>query len=83
ARTSGKVAEHYNQATLFYDSQTAWERKHIIDASRSSSAGDVDRERSRIARPFIAAACPTSPILLPAAVRSRREWTASCRFRSR
>lgn len=27
-----KFAEHYNQATLFYDSQTAWERKHIIDA---------------------------------------------------
>lgn len=27
-----KFAEHYNQATLFYDSQTAWERKHIVDA---------------------------------------------------
>ncbi|MNU38308.1 Catalase HPII [compost metagenome] len=27
-----KFAEHYNQATLFYNSQAAWERKHIIDA---------------------------------------------------
>lgn len=27
-----KFAEHYNQATLFYNSQTAWERQHIVDA---------------------------------------------------
>ncbi|MEN4922439.1 catalase [Achromobacter spanius] len=27
-----RFAEHYNQATLFYDSQTGWERRHIINA---------------------------------------------------
>lgn len=27
-----KFAEHYNQATLFYNSQTDWERRHINDA---------------------------------------------------
>ena len=27
-----KFAEHYNQATLFYESQTAFEQRHIIDA---------------------------------------------------
>jgi catalase len=27
-----KFAEHYNQATLFYNSQTGWERRHIINA---------------------------------------------------
>ncbi|MFW7344044.1 catalase [Pollutimonas sp. H1-120] len=29
-----KFAEHYNQATLFYESQTAFEKKHIADAFR-------------------------------------------------
>jgi catalase len=27
-----KFAEHYNQATLFYDSQADWEKRHIADA---------------------------------------------------
>ncbi|CAB5513938.1 Catalase HPII [Achromobacter anxifer] len=27
-----KFAEHYNQATLFYDSQTEWEKRHIASA---------------------------------------------------
>ncbi|MFF7400086.1 catalase [Achromobacter sp. NPDC008082] len=27
-----KFAEHYNQATLFYNSQTEWEQRHIINA---------------------------------------------------
>ncbi|HIE1388977.1 TPA: catalase [Pseudomonas aeruginosa] len=27
-----KFAEHYNQATLFFESQTEWEQRHIIDA---------------------------------------------------
>ncbi|MGS1107333.1 catalase [Achromobacter anxifer] len=27
-----KFAEHYNQATLFYDSQADWEKRHIVDA---------------------------------------------------
>ena len=27
-----RFAEHYNQATLFYDSQADWERRHLADA---------------------------------------------------
>ena len=27
-----KFAEHYNQATLFYESQADWEKRHIVDA---------------------------------------------------
>jgi len=27
-----KFAEHYNQATLFYESQADWEQRHIVDA---------------------------------------------------
>lgn len=27
-----KFAEHYNQASLFFESQTQWEKQHIIDA---------------------------------------------------
>jgi len=29
-----KFAEHYAQATLFYNSQAEWEKKHIVDAFR-------------------------------------------------
>ena len=29
-----KFAEHYNQATLFYNSQTEWEKQHIVGALR-------------------------------------------------
>jgi catalase len=29
-----KFAEHYNQATLFYNSQTDWEKNHIVGALR-------------------------------------------------
>jgi catalase len=30
----GKVADHYTQATLFYNSQTDWEKSHIVGALR-------------------------------------------------
>jgi catalase len=29
-----KFADHYTQATLFYESQTAWEQAHIVDGFR-------------------------------------------------
>jgi catalase len=29
-----KFADHYTQATLFYDSQTAWEKQHIVGGFR-------------------------------------------------
>lgn len=45
-RRSGSFADHFSQATLFWNSMSDWERRHIVDAF-SFELGKVDRESIR------------------------------------